>query len=116
MTSNKNGDQGVVYSTEQGKMCPDCGQAVNKCGCSQNKSVPESDGVVRVALETKGRKGKGMTVITGIPLAHKELKAFGKQLKKRCGTGGTVKDGTVEIQGDHRNVLVEELKKKKMGR
>ena len=61
--------------------------------------------------ETKGRKGKGVTVITGIPLAAPELAKLGKQLKKKCGSGGTVKDGNIELQGEHRDMAVEELKK-----
>ena len=60
---------------------------------------------------TKGRKGKGVTVITGIPLDRDELQQLAKQLKQKCGSGGTVKEGAIEIQGDHRDTLVEELKK-----
>jgi translation initiation factor 1 len=64
---------------------------------------------VRVGRETKGRAGKGVTVITGLPLRGDELETLASQLKRRCGSGGTVKDGTIEIQGDHRDVLVTEL-------
>ncbi len=67
------------------------------------------DGVVRVGRETKGRKGKGVTVVTGLPLEGAELAALAKALKKKCGTGGTLKDGVLEIQGDHRDLLVAEL-------
>jgi len=67
--------------------------------------------VVRVSRETKGRKGKGVTVITGVPLDPNGIKELARELKQRCGTGGTVKDGAIEIQGDHRDVLVVELKK-----
>jgi translation initiation factor 1 len=74
--------------------------------------VQAGDGVVRVSRETKGRKGKGVTLITGIPLAGSDLKAYAKQLKARCGTGGTVKEGVVEIQGDQRDILVPLLKEK----
>ena len=70
---------------------------------------PSGDGVVRVGRETKGRKGKGVTVITGLPLAHDELARLATRLKKRCGSGGTVRDGVIEIQGDHRDLLVTEL-------
>jgi translation initiation factor 1 len=65
--------------------------------------------VVRVRRETKGRKGKSVTVITGVPLSPTDLAELGKQLKKRCGSGGTIKAGTIEIQGDHRDTLVQEL-------
>jgi translation initiation factor 1 len=67
------------------------------------------DGVVRVGRETKGRKGKGVTVVTGLPLAGEALEALATRLKKRCGSGGTVDGGTIEIQGDHRDLLVDEL-------
>jgi len=65
--------------------------------------------MVRVGRETKGRAGKGVTVITGLPLATTALEALATQLKKKCGSGGTVKDGVIEIQGDHRDALVAEL-------
>jgi translation initiation factor 1 len=70
------------------------------------------DGIVRVGRQTKGRRGKGVSVITGVPLGPAELKDLAKQLKRLCGSGGTVKDGVIEIQGDHRDRLVEELQKR----
>ena len=70
---------------------------------------PPRDGVVRVSRETKGRKGKGMTIITGVPLRGSDLKELAKQLKQKCGTGGTVKGDIIEIQGDHRDKLITEL-------
>ncbi|MBS8240979.1 translation initiation factor Sui1 [Marinobacter lipolyticus] len=102
---------GLVFSTEQGRMCPDCRNPVADCVCGQS-SPPSGDGIVRVSRETKGHKGKGVTLVTGIPLAEKELKAFAKVLKAKCGTGGTVKDGVVEIQGDQRDILVPLLQAK----
>jgi translation initiation factor 1 len=111
MITNKDKDTGTVYSTEQGRMCPDCGEAVSQCACSRNKAFPKGDGIVRVGMETKGRKGKGVTVITGIPLDHDGLLNLAKQLKQKCGTGGTMKDGVIEIQGDRRDTVVEELHK-----
>ena len=93
-------------------MCPTCGWPVDGCRCSENrKQRIKGDGRVRVSRETKGRKGKGVTLVTGLPLDETALKALAKQLKQRCGTGGTVKDGVIEIQGEHRDVLVEELTK-----
>jgi translation initiation factor 1 len=100
---------GLVYSTEQGRMCPDCGKPVAECECSQSVPTPVGDGIVRVGRETKGRKGAGVTIITGVPLAPAELAALCTRLKKRCGSGGAVKAGVIEIQGDHRDLLVEEL-------
>ena len=105
----KRGD-GIVYSTQHGAMCPRCDQPVARCTCGASTSVPRGDGVVRVGRETRGRKGKGVTVVTGVPLEGAELVAFGKELKKKCGTGGTVKDGVIEIQGDQRDRLVAELR------
>ncbi|MDX1552793.1 MAG: translation initiation factor Sui1 [Marinobacter sp.] len=107
----KNRSGGLVFSTEQGRMCPGCRQPVDDCICGV-PSRPAGDGVVRVSRETKGRKGKGVTLVTGIPLDEKELKAFAKILKAKCGTGGTVRDGVVEIQGDQRDVLLPLLKEK----
>lgn len=107
---NKN-EGGLVFSTEQGRMCPGCSQPVAECQC-KNTAPATGDGVVRLSRETKGRKGKGVTLITGIPLAEKELKAYAKTLKAKCGTGGTVKDGVVEIQGDQRDLLLPLLQQK----
>ena len=75
----------------------------------QKPSVQKSDGIVRVGRETKGRKGAGVTVITGIPSHPEGLEKLAKQFKQQCGTGGTVKNGVIEIQGDHRDLLVKEL-------
>lgn len=97
---------GLVYSTEVGRVCPDCHEAVDRCRCKQGQTAPAGDGDVRVSRETKGRKGKGVTLITGVPLGEAELTAFAKTLKAKCGSGGTVKAGVIEIQGDHRATLV----------
>ncbi len=107
----KKQNNGLVYSTETGRMCPDCGQQVKKCNCSKEKARTPGDGVVRVSRQTKGRKGSGVSLITGITLGEKELKKLAKELKKKCGSGGTVKSGIIEIQGDHRQTLVDTLKK-----
>ncbi len=101
----------LVYSSDQGRICPGCSRPVASCGCRASKSQPQGSGLVRVGRETKGRKGKGVTVVTGLPLAAEELQELAGKLKKRCGSGGTVKDGVVEIQGDHRDLLLEELNK-----
>lgn len=104
-------NQGLVYSTEHGAMCPTCGHPKKQCACSQKKSAPKGDGIVRVGREIKGRKGKGVTLVSGLPLDEAGLETLAKQLKQRCGSGGTVKDGVIEIQGDHRAMLVETLQK-----
>lgn len=94
-----------VYSTEQGRICPTCDHPIAECQCDQDV-VPEGDGIVRLRRETKGRKGKGVTLIDGVLLAPGDLKKLAKELKARCGTGGTVKAGVIEIQGDHRDLLM----------
>jgi translation initiation factor 1 len=99
----------LVYSTESGGTCPVCGKKRQRCRCRQAGQPSSQDGVVRVGRSTKGRKGKGVTVITGIPVDAGQLKQVAKTLKQKCGSGGTVKGGTIEIQGDHRDLLMAEL-------
>lgn len=104
--------RGLVYSTEHGQICPDCRQPIDTCQCTdlaERARLAALDGVVRIRRETSGRKGKGVTTIEGVPLPTAELKALAKQLKQRCGTGGAVKDGVIEIKGDHRDTLHAEL-------
>ncbi len=109
MKATRKEDRRIVYSTGQGRMCPGCGNPADRCTCRRTEAAPGGDGTVRVARSTKGRKGKGVTVITGVPLDHDGLRKLAKQLKQKCGSGGTVKDGVIEVQGDHRDLLVEEL-------
>lgn len=90
----------LVYSTEQGRLCPDCEHPIDDCRCAAQGVL--GDGNVRIMLETKARKGKGVTVISGLAMTADELKKLGKKLKAQCGTGGSVKDGNIEIQGDNR--------------
>jgi translation initiation factor 1 len=92
-------------------MCPACGEPAAQCACRKSSAPAPVDGIVRVGRVTKGCKGKGLTVITGVPLEHDGLANLARQLKQKCGAGGTVKDGVIEIQGDNRDLLVEELKK-----
>ena len=105
------GSDGFVYSSEHGRLCPDCGKPVSACTCvaERQQRRPAAGGPVRVSRQTKGRKGKGVTVVTGLPLSAAELAALSAALKRRCGSGGTVRAGTIEIQGDHRDLLVAEL-------
>ncbi len=109
MKNNKS--KGLVYSTDTGRTCPGCGHPVKQCCCSKEQSRPASDGVVRISRETKGRKGSGVCLLKGLPLDDGEMKKLAKQLKKKCGSGGSVKNGIIEIQGDHREVLVDFLEK-----
>jgi translation initiation factor 1 len=107
----------LVYSTDVGRRCPECARPVAECRCRRSKPavaappVPPGQARVRVGRETAGRKGKGVTVVTGLPLGGEALEDLATRLKKRCGTGGTIRDGVIEIQGDHRDALVAELEK-----
>ncbi|MDO9165510.1 MAG: translation initiation factor Sui1 [Rhodoferax sp.] len=101
---------GLVYSTEAGRMCPACRQPKASCRCGSAPARPAGDGVVRVSRETKGRAGKGVTLVRGLALDALALAALGKQLKTACGSGGTVKDGVIEVQGDHCERVIEMLK------
>lgn len=101
---------GLVYSTESGRICPNCGKPWHKGACTQ-RDAPPGSGKVRVGRETSGRKGAGVTVVTGVPLRGDALEKLGSELRKKCGSGGTVKDGVIEIQGDHRDRIVAELLK-----
>jgi len=96
------GTGGLVYSTDSGRMCPACRQPLAACACAAVQR-PAGDGIVRVSRETQGRKGKGVTLVRGLPLDDNTLADLGRQLKALCGSGGTVKDGVVEIQGEHRD-------------
>jgi len=98
----------LVYSTDSGRICPDCRQPVAACQCGK-KVQPAGDGIVRVSRETKGRKGKGVTLVKGLAMDEAALTALGKQLKAACGSGGTVKDWVIEIQGDHVERVMEFL-------
>ena len=115
MATTKSNQAGstLVYSTEAGgRMCPGCGAPVAQCRCKElNARLPATDGIVRVSHETKGRKGKGVTVVKGVALDAAGLTALGKQLNTACGSGGTVKDGVIEIQGDHRELVIAALVK-----
>jgi translation initiation factor 1 len=100
----------VVYSTEQGRICPGCGNPVKQCTCRKKTSL-SSNCNVRVSRETKGRKGKGVTLIKGLAMDATTLKLMSKKLKAMCGSGGTVKEGVIEVQGDHIERILDYLKK-----
>ena len=82
-------------------MCPACRNPVARCTCRQAQAAPVSDGIVRVLRETKGRGGKAVTVVRSVPVDAAALVKLGQDLKAACGTGGTIKDGAIEVQGDH---------------
>jgi translation initiation factor 1 len=99
----------IVYSTGVGSLCPNCRRPVRDCVCPKGAPGAAKPSAVRVGREIKGRAGKGVTTITGLPLSLSDIEALSTKLKKRCGSGGTVREGVIEIQGDHRDVIVAEL-------
>jgi translation initiation factor 1 len=101
----------IIYSTGIGSLCPNCRRAVKECVCPKGAPGAAKPGNVRVGREVKGRAGKGVTTVAGLPLAPADIDGLATRLKKRCGSGGTVRDGVIEIQGDHRDVIVAELVK-----
>ncbi len=112
-------DSRLVYSTETGRICLECGKPVCACSCRKKKAVKADkqptgypdDGIVRIQREVKGRKGKTVTAVFNVPLENEQLRKFAKTLKRRCGAGGSVKDGIILIQGDHRQTLLDEIRK-----
>jgi len=109
------GNNRLVYSTDSGRICPSCEHPAAKCTCKKKKPVKKqpiypNDGIVRIRREVKGRNGKTVTAVFGVPLDDKKLQQFAKTLKRLCGTGGTVKDGIIIIQGDHRETLLKDIK------
>lgn len=105
----------LVYSTDQGQCCPDCRETLSACRCAEladRQRLEKLDGIVRIRRETAGRKGKGVTSISGVPLPLEELKQLTAELKKLCGSGGALKQTVIEIQGDHRDRLQTHLQKK----
>jgi translation initiation factor 1 len=104
---------GLVYSTEAGRMCPGCRQPASACTCrGQPPATPAGDGIARVGREKQGRGGKLVTVVRGLPLDAQAMQVLGKHLRTACGAGGTVKDGAVEIQGDHAERVIALLAQK----
>ena len=103
----------LVYSTDAGRTCPECRQAVLACRCAASRAaaLPPGDGIARIRREVGGRGGKTVTTVTGLALGEVEMVALAKRLKAACGTGGTVKGGTLELQGDHVDALVSLLAK-----
>jgi translation initiation factor 1 len=100
----------IVYSTGVGAICPGCRRPIAQCACKSAHGQPlRAASAARVSRQTQGRAGKGVTVISGLPLATAALAALAAELKRHCGSGGTVKQGLIEIQGDHRDRLVAEL-------
>jgi translation initiation factor 1 len=123
MARGENPDR-LVYSSEQGRICPACGRSESRCQCRgkgarariKEREIAATerahDGIVRVGRSTKGRRGKTVSTVVGVPLEEEALRSLAGELKRCCGTGGALKDGVIEIQGDHRDTLVAELEKR----
>lgn len=102
----------LVYSTDQGRLCPGCHRPKADCACKDASRRPETDGVVRLQKQTKGRNGKPVVIVTGLPLNEAELKKLAKELKAKCGVGGTIEDNNILIQGDKRELIQQTLESK----
>lgn len=112
MSPKAHGNSRPVYSTDKGRLCPECGVVKADCRCRLLQSSGASgDGIVRLKRETKGRGGKSVTLVTGLPDSSDALKKRAKALKQRCGVGGAIKDGVIEIQGDQREIIKSMLEK-----
>ena len=107
---SRSGTGGLVYSTESGRPCPPRRQPRALCVCKPAHPRPAGDGIVRVSRETKGRGGKAVTLVKGLALDEVALAVLGKQLRAACDSGGTVKDGVIEVQGDHCERVIAMLK------
>ena len=99
----KTANSRLVFSTDGGRLCPQCHRKPADCVCGKAAPAYMGDGIARIRRETKGRGGKAVTVIDGLPVAPDALKSLAKKLKHRCGVGGAVKNGVIEIQGDQRD-------------
>jgi translation initiation factor 1 len=101
----------IVYRIDVGRVCPGCRRPIAQCACTDRRGQPvrAGTGAVRVSRVTQGRGGKAVSIITGLPLDQAGLASLARELKQRCGSGGTVREGTIEIQGEHRDTLVAEL-------
>ena len=104
---------GLIYSTDAGRMCPVCRQPIAACRCAALRAatVPAGDGIARIRRETGGRGGKTVTVVAGLALDEGALAALSRRLKAACGTGGTVREGMLELQGDHRDAVASFLER-----
>src|SRR5207253_4816658 len=104
----------LVYSTGLGRICPGCGAPEADCRCSERAATESAPAriVAKLRMEKKGRGGKTVTIVDGLPRNAAFLKELAQELKRACGTGGAVLDGAVELQGDLRDRVRDHLSKK----
>jgi translation initiation factor 1 len=102
----------LVYSTDAGRLCPQCQRPVAGCVCGMDRPAAVGDGIVRLHRETKGRGGKAVTLIKGLALPEAQMREITRALKQKCGVGGALKDDHIEIQGDQRPAIKLELEKR----
>ena len=109
MNRKSRGGNPTVYRTDSGRICPVCHNPIGKCTCKEMEEIPKGDGILKISLQTKGRHGKKVTVISGFSLVDEELANLAGELKRKCGAGGSIKEYGLEIQGDFRQKILEEL-------
>ncbi len=102
----------IVYSTDQGQLCPGCRHPIQECVCKDGARKAITDGIGRLERQSKGRNGKPVSIVKGLPLADPDLKKLAKELKAKCGVGGSIEDGNILIQGDKRDTLAPLLESK----
>lgn len=108
MTKNR-----LVYSTDSGSICPECSRPVASCNCKHNaRKLVLGDGKIKLRRETKGRGGKTVSIISGLGLNLDQMHTLLSELKRLCGAGGTIKEGEIEIQGEHLDKIRAELIKR----
>jgi translation initiation factor 1 len=110
---SRNRTKNTVYSTDKGRHCDNCNRPKTDCACgtlgATSSKDSMGDGIVRIQRQSKGRAGKPVCIITGLNLETAELKKIAKQLKAKCGVGGTIEQGNIVIQGDNRDTIKSEL-------
>jgi translation initiation factor 1 len=110
---NDTTDPQLIFSTDKGSICSDCSKPIKECVCREIKrnAVPQTSGSVKIRHETMGRRNKGVTMISNLPLSEEQLQTLVKKFKSTFGTGGAVKDYTIELQGDQRDKVAVELRR-----
>ena len=113
MNRNRRNETRLVYTTDRSEAyCAECGEIIDLCRCIEKTDMPPADSKICLRREKKGRRGKTVTLLSGLTHSARELNAMAADLKRHCGTGGSVKEGTIIIQGDHRQKIAAWLENK----